>query len=251
MTPVSLNTEHTDHPLVRRGLLLGGSISFLLVIFGFVRFPVLEGTPITYMMWAAIIIGVVCFSSLVGMQASWTSTTSAHLALRQGITLGLILGIIWMVYILVSHLAVMDSDKPKIGRFLTNLTFATSTFLLIVISAVGTWQTRNITTGLSIGLWAGLIAGLISFATLLVMLYLDMGFLAQHMNSGELQDFAQSGWHNRETWYFWNEELAGCVGYIITHLILGTVAGVSGGIIGKTLVSLVDHHNHKSVTEMW
>jgi hypothetical protein len=56
-----------------------------------------------------------------------------------------------------------------------------------------------------------------------------------HMNAGELQGFAGSGWTNREAWYYWNEEFFGALGDFLLLLVSGALFGAVGAGIGRLL----------------
>ena len=64
------------------------------------------------------------------------------------------------------------------------------------------------------------------------MLDSAMGFLARHMTASEIQAFTQSGWTNRAAWYYWNEELAGSIGYFLLLTVCGIAFGALGGLAG-------------------
>jgi len=219
---------------LRKVLWVGSMATILLVAVGFMRFPPTEGSFIKYVVLGLVVATIICGAGYVGIRATSTKTRQDELALRRGINMGWILGAVWVVYILTSHWLVGLADKPTLGNLETTITFVLTIGLILVMSTLTAWQTHSLWTGMKVGLWEGLIVGMVGFLTTLVMLYVSMGFLVQQMNFGELQAFDLSGWHNREVWYFWEEEFAGCAGYFATQLIMGAVGGFLGGLIGRT-----------------
>jgi len=224
-----------DYWRLRNSVLLADLVMLAVVGFGFVRFPQLTGVPLDEAITAGFLVGVIWLASLVALISLRAVTPAAAIARRNGVLLGLSLGGLWILYILVSHLAIPLQEKPTLGGLFTLVTLALTTCAVLIVSALSGWHTRAITSGLGVGFWAGLIAGVLSTLTVLLMLYLGMGFLVQAMNAGELQAFAQSGWQNRAAWYFWNEEITGSLGYFLLLVWGGSVLGSLGGMLGKLL----------------
>ncbi len=224
-----------DHPRLRWGLAGSFVGSLLLVGWSFVRFPPVEGPLERYLAFAVGGGGIVCGAIALGLWATHPRPQIAAIALRRGVWFGGLCAVLWIAYILGTHLALADADKPTVGRVLTLSLFGAEFLILVLLSGYTAWQTCDWWSGSQIGLWTGLLVGLLSFGTLLLLLYSQMGFLVQHMNSGELAAFAQSGRRDRMTWFFWEEEFAGSVGYFVPQLVLAAACGGLGVALGRAV----------------
>jgi hypothetical protein len=142
---------------------------------------------------------------------------------------------LWLAYILFTHLALKDSQKPTVGAALTWITLGTTAALIVAVSALGARSTGRVVAGANAGWGGGVLAALFVQVSLLIMLDLAMPTLVQHMSAGELSAYLTSGWPDRAAWYYWKEEFDGSIGYFGLLALLGAVAGTVGGAVGCVL----------------
>src|SRR5262249_27978254 len=88
---------------LRRGLVLGTVSALLVIAASLVRFPPQEGSPLGDVLLALVLAAVVGGLGLAGWRAARAPSP--------GLGLGLVLGGLWVAYILVTHLWVGDVDK--------------------------------------------------------------------------------------------------------------------------------------------
>jgi hypothetical protein len=215
--PVSTSERFAAVVWVRRGVLGGVAAIAVVTLAGFVRFPQLSGSPAPYTGLALVAVALVGLLSGIALLALRTRPTTtepadrAAVAPRAVLALGLLVGAVWVAYILLTHLALPDAAKPTVGAAITWVTLGISALAMLAVSAWRAHATGRFATALAIGLGGGVVAGLLALLTVVVMLDSAMGFLVQHMTAGELQAFAASGWANRKAWYYWNEEFVGSI----------------------------------------
>jgi hypothetical protein len=219
--------------IYRQSVRLGPWLVAALALAGFARFPRITGSPLPYgvlALAALAIVAAACWVALRLIRADASGATARHaLAIAVPATA------LWLAYILFTHLALKDSQKPTVGAALTWITLGTTTALIVAVSALGARGSGRITAGVAIGWCGGVFAGLFALFGLLFMLDLAMPLLVRHMNAGELRAYLASGWPDRAAWYYWNEEFYGSIGYFGLLALLGAVAGTVGGAVGRVL----------------
>jgi hypothetical protein len=224
----------------RWSVLTGGVMTIVVALLGFLRFPEITGSATPYAglaVVAVVLVGVPSGITLLTLRSRNPTTLQAPVTPRLALALGALVGLVWIVYILLTHLALSDAQKPTVGAALTWVTLGITAVAMLAVSAWGTNTTRRFSTAVAIGLGGGVVAGLLAQLTVIIMLDSAMGFLVQHMNAGEVRAFAQSGWSNRESWYFWNEEFVGSISYFALLVVGGVMLGVFGGVIGRLLAA--------------
>jgi hypothetical protein len=216
---------------LRRLLFLTPLVFVILLASAFLRFPHIMGSPLPEIGISVSVAGIISVVSLLAARSLATPTDAA----RWGFPLGIVLSLVWVSYILVSHLALDLPAKATTGALLTTAVLSVSALAFGLAGFVGSWQSMSFMVGWGVGWWSGLAAGLASAATTLVMLLVGMGFLVRYMNPSELAAFHQSSWGDRASWYFWQEEVAGMLGLFLTLVIGGVLCSGLGSILGKVL----------------
>lgn len=229
---MALVSADRDHAAVRRGLVVGITLSTLLVGYGLVRYPAnLNHSP------ASLIFGVLLIVLLVGygvIAFRWmqTRTAAASVALRQGVLWGLRFGTLWLVEVLASNLGFAAAT------IWTRLAYSGAVLAILVLTlcagAFAALRSGRIVAGAVVGFWSGLISGQIAFMALLVVSYLFIGILLHDPQN--IREFQDDGAPDLATSIV-GESLAGG----INHLWLGPLVGVSlgalGGVVGAGLAS--------------
>ncbi len=234
---MTLNAAGGSSQSLYRSLIVSDVVLLLLILASFVRFPNIVGTWSQEALTGAVILAVPWIISYFALRRLRTQPHQTEVALRWALPSGLILAAIWMVYILFTHLALSIAQKQTLGALLTDITLVLTILIIVIGGLLGARFTRHFVIGLGIGVWIGLIAGLAALITLVAMLEIGMGFLVHNMNAGELLAYRQSGWHDRESWYFWNEEVVGAFSNFVLLVLSGAIFGAIGGVIGKIFSS--------------
>lgn len=217
------------------GLVVGALACLSLVALGFARFPNWSGGASGAPIPAALVTAVALVPILAGVSLARAQVARRDAARRYGPPLDLIVGVIWVAYILTTHLLIRTASKPTVGALITDATMVFTAVLVVAVGAFAAWRTGRLRVAVAVGWWAGLIAAMISMITLLLLLDLSMSYLVTQMNSGELQAYAASSWVDRQDWFYWQEELVGSAGNFLYLLVFGVVAGTLGGLLGAAL----------------
>jgi hypothetical protein len=159
------------------------------------------------------------------------------LALREGILIGLVTGIMWVIEISFNNVLPPEISTGTARFYVDNGFWVAIMLVMLVASALSASRHRSILLGLQIGAWSGLISGLMAclMGSLLVTFWMPL-LLRDPLN---IQEFTErgvaSGAPNLAT-YFAYETLTGSVGHlIILGPIMGGILGLLGGCIGRFL----------------
>lgn len=159
-------------------------------------------------------------------------SASMPIALRLGITLGLLCGTAWVLELGIANLNLLDPAHDRLVQVLYFGTTATGMLLPALAALLTARQTRQVRAGIVAGLRCGTLGGLLIFLayTAMATLLLRAG---QH-DPQTLREFQRSGLSDLPT-FMVGDYLAAMIAHLWIGLITGVVGGAVGGLFGQIM----------------
>jgi hypothetical protein len=153
-------------------------------------------------------------------------------ALRQGTSLGLLCGAVWVFELCIANLTLFDTAHDRLAQVLYFGTTAAGFLLPALAALLAARQTRQLHVGLMAGLRCGTLSGLLVFLaySALATLLLQAG---QH-DAQTLREFQHSGLTDLPT-FLVGDYLAAMIAHLWIGLITGLVGGAVGGVLGQIM----------------
>jgi hypothetical protein len=222
----TLSAAH-DHRAVRRGLLLGTTLSTLLAGYGLIAYPATLTEGLASTTYGLLLVLLLVGYAAIAFRMTQTTTVVATIALQHGARWGLLCSTLWFVEISAGNLGFNFAHNwirlayyGAIGAVLA---------LTLVAGGYAALRTGRITGGVLAGFWSGLISGLIAFIILLSVTYLFFNMLL--LDPQNIQEFQHSGAPDLATSIV-GESLAGGINHLWLSPLVGAGLGMLGGIVG-------------------
>jgi hypothetical protein len=171
-------------------------------------------------------------SGWVALGRSGLEPMHEWIALRQGASMGLLCGAVWVLELCIANLNLFDGVHDRLIQALY-LGTTWAGFLLPGLAALlAARQTRQLRVGLMAGLRCGMLSGLLVFLaySALATLLLQAG---QH-DAQTLREFQHSGLADLPT-FLVGDYLAAMIAHLWIGLITGLVGGAVGGVLGQIM----------------
>lgn len=221
---------------IRVSLLVGFVFAALLVVVILLRYPGNARTAPRYLgLGLSTIVVELVLAAWVAFWGTRPRTERGAHILQQGIKIGTLCGILWVLEISFNNIAPPNISTGTARFYVDNGFWIAIMLIMLAAAASNAHQNRSVVAGIQVGAWSGLVSGLLAclMGSLLVAFFINLITRDPLM----IQEFVERGPDSGApdfTRYVVYETLTGSAGHLtILGPIMGALLGLIGGLIGK------------------
>lgn len=234
---MTVSLEETNpHRITRVSLVVGLFLAASLIVVAIAQYPGNARTGPQYLLFGGVAVCVLCaLAAWVALRGIRPVASEAALALRQGVSAGVLSGLLWVIEIGFNNLVPPDISTLAARRWVDNGIWGVILIGTVVVGAVGAAHTRRIVEGIRAGFWSGLVSGL--FACLMALLLVAVGMRFLLRDPINMQEYAErgatDGAPDMATYFAYQTMAGGLYHLLLLGCVFGVVLGALGGVIGK------------------
>jgi hypothetical protein len=163
-----------------------------------------------------------------------TSQKGSPLIVKDAITLGIILGMLWIIEISINNFLAPPLPARDIGDNIFWAMIAVSIFVSAIVCA---YRAGRIRAGIMVGAWSGFVSGLLACCMALSLIIFAMHFITK--DPLNIAEWAARGTETHAPTmaaYFGYETFAGAfLHLIVLGVLMGLLLGLLGGTVGVAI----------------
>ncbi|GAC1369539.1 MAG: hypothetical protein NVS2B12_18550 [Ktedonobacteraceae bacterium] len=222
----------------RLSLLAGFVLALFFVCIILLRYP---GNDLTASRYLELGLGTIVIELILcAWVVFWGTrprTVRGSLVLQQGMQVGVLCGILWILEISFNNIVPPQISTPMARFYIDNGFWLAIMLIILAVAAKSAYQQRSMLAGIQVGAWSGLVSGLLAclMGSLLVAFFLNLIMRDPLM----IQEFAERGPASGApdiARYVAYETLTGSVGHLtILGPVMGSLLGLLGSPIGRSI----------------
>lgn len=232
------------HPRIRLALFLGFGLAIALVGVTVFRYPGNAQTSAQYLgLGLAGIVSLLVAGLILGFPGARTRSAEGARTLRNGVTLGVILGILWVLEINYNNIF---TPPVTVRDPVDNIFWAVIALAILVQAFLTAFRTRRFLRGVQAGFWSGTVSGLVACLMGLVLVVFLLRLVTNDpVSVQEWNDLGKTSGAPDIATYFAYETLAGALLHLfVLGSIMGILLGVIGGGLGRAAAALFRNTAH-------
>jgi hypothetical protein len=232
------------HPQIRLALLLGFGLAIVLVGVTLLRYPGNGQTATQYLgLGLAAIIALLVAGLILGLPGTRTRSAEGARILHNGVTLGGILGLLWVLEINYNNIF---TPPVSLRDPVDNVFWAVIALAILVQAFLTAFRTRHFLRGVQAGFWSGTVSGLVACLMGLVLVVFLLRLVTNDpVSVQEWNELGKASGAPDIATYFTYETLAGALLHLFgLGVIMGILLGVIGGVLGRAAAVIFRNAAH-------